>query len=128
MKVSEVMRKAVVIDENIKVKDAAKIMSLKKIGSLIVVKNDKIVGIITERDVMRNISNLKLKVKEVMSQKVITIDSEEEIEIAGKSFAENRIKRIPVMKNQKLVGIITITDAIGHLKNVSSLGEDFLIN
>ena len=51
MKVAEVMNKAFVIEDNINLKQASKIMSNKGIGSLIIIKGEKIIGIVTERDI-----------------------------------------------------------------------------
>ena len=58
MKVSQIMKKAYVVDENISLKEAARIMSNKKIGGLIVLKGDKISGIITERNIINNLRDL----------------------------------------------------------------------
>jgi CBS domain-containing protein len=128
MKVSKVMRKAIVIDDSISVKEVARIMSKKNIGSLIVVRKNKIVGIITERDVMKNISKLDEKVKKVMSKKVRTINSEEEIERAAEILSLYSIKRLPVVSNKELKGIVTMTDILGHCGNMDQISEDFLIN
>ncbi len=126
MKVEEVMNKAVAVDHNITLKDAAKLMSDKNIGSLIAVKGDKILGILTERDIMNNISNLGAKISTVMARKVITIDREEDIDEAALLMTKNKIRRLPVVDNDKrLVGIITSTDLIAHSEDIS---EEFLFD
>jgi len=68
MKVKEIMNKAVVVDHNISVREAAKIMSDRNIGSLIILKSSKIIGIITERDIMKNISSLSKGISSIMSK------------------------------------------------------------
>ena len=68
MNVLEIMSKAVVVDDHISVRDAAKIMSDKNIGSLIVVKDNKIIGIVTERDVLKNIPKLSEKISFIMTK------------------------------------------------------------
>ena len=114
MKVSELMKKAVVIDDHATLKQAAKIMSHKGIGSLIIVKGKKINGIITERDIIKNISKLNSKVNSVMSKNVITIESETDTSKAAEIMASHKIKRLPVIEKKKLIGLISITDLIVH--------------
>ena len=124
MKVSELMKKAVAVDENITLKDSARIMSQKQIGSLIVMKNDKIVGIATERDILKNIDRLSSRLSEVMSKNVITISHKKSIDEAASLMAEKKIKRLPVVDKGELAGIITATDILAHS---DALNEDFLI-
>jgi CBS domain-containing protein len=129
MEVSKIMRKAIIIDDHISVKEAAKIMSRKDVGSLIVVKDDAIKGIITERDVMKNLSRLDLEVRKVMSTRVVTIKGEASLEKAAGIFTSRKIKRLPVVKDKKLVGVVTMTDVLAHSSPGSvSVGEDFFFN
>jgi len=125
MKISEVMNKAFVVDDSISLKQAAKIMSDKNIGSLIVIKKDKIVGIVTERDIMKNIGKIGGKISSVMTKNVVTIEFKDTIDNAALIMAKNKIKRLPVMKKGILVGIITATDI---LANSDSLNEEFLLD
>src|SRR3989338_7223919 len=124
MKVSELMKKAIVVEEGISLKNAAKIMSEKAIGSLIVVKGEKIAGIITERDILKNVDQLSSKLSKVMSKNVITISPKKSIDEAALLMSESKIKRLPVVDNGEIVGIITATDIIVHS---DALNEDFLI-
>ena len=114
-KVSEIMNKAVVIDGGISLQEAAKIMSSKGISSLIITEEDKINGIITDTDVLRNVSNLKEKVGKIMSTKVISISQEESVENDVKLIIKNKIKRLPVLDGEKLVGAINLTDILTHV-------------
>ena len=124
MKVSELMKKAIEVEENISLRNAAKIMSEKAIGSLIVVKGEKIAGIITERDILKNVDQLSSKLSKIMSKNVITISPKKSIDEAGLLLSESKIKRLPVVDNGEIVGIITATDIIVHS---DALNEDFLI-
>jgi CBS domain-containing protein len=123
MKVNEVMNKAIAIDSDLSLKKVAKIMSDRNIGSLIVLSKDKIKGIVTERDIMKNISNINKKVSSIMSKSVITINHNETLDNAALIMAEHDIKRLPVTDGEKLVGIITATDIVA---NSDVLNEDFL--
>jgi len=125
MKVHDIMKKVVVAGDQINGKQAAQIMSSKGIGSLVIFKKNKILGIITERDIMRNISKLNKKVSRIMAKNVLTIESGEDIDSAADLMAEHKIKRLPVIEKGKLVGIITATDVIA---NSDFLNEDFFFD
>lgn len=125
MRVKEVMNKAIAIDHDISIKEAAKIMSDKNIGSLIAIKGKKIVGIITEKDVVDNISKLERKVSTLMNKKIVTIGPEEDTDNAAILMGKNKVKRIPVVEDDELVGIITATDLIA---NSEDLNEDFFLD
>jgi CBS domain-containing protein len=125
MKVKEIMNKAVTESHDIKVRDAAKIMSDGNIGSLILVNGDKIAGIVTDDDILKNINKLDSGVSKVMSKNVISIDENEGIDRAAEIMRERKIKRLPVVKKGKLVGIITATDLIA---NSEELNEEFFFD
>lgn len=124
MKVSDIMNKAVVVEDNISLSNAAQIMSERNIGSLIVIKKNSIIGILTERDILKNINKKNQKISKIMSKNVITVDENESIDNAAITMAENRVKRLPVIANGKLVGIVTATDIIA---NSESINQNFLI-
>ena len=99
------------------VKDAADKMSKYWMGSVVVVEEDKIVGILTERDIMSKIvvkgkDPERTRVKSVMSSEVITIEENKSLAEAVNLMKENDIKKLPVTKNGNLSGIITTTDII----------------
>ena len=64
------------------------------------------------------------KVSKIMTKNVITIDERESIDDAALIMAKNKIKRLPVLKSGKLIGIVTATDI---LANSDSLNEEFLL-
>jgi len=125
MKIKDVMNKVIVIEHDVSVKEAAQIMSNKNIGSLVVLKNNKIVGIITEKDIMKNISFLGKKISVIMAKNVVTVDRNESIDNAALIMTERKIRRLPVVDGDKLVGIITSTDIIA---NSDILNEDFFFD
>jgi CBS domain-containing protein len=127
MRVKEVMNSAIAIEQDASIREAAKVMSDKNIGSLVVVKDKDIVGIITERDIMKNISGLDKKVSAIMSKKVITISKESDLDDAARLMTKNKIRRLPAVDSEsgKLSGIITSTDLIAHSEDIE---DEFLFD
>jgi len=114
--VKDLMSKKVnTIEENKTVFHAAKLMAKERRGYVVVVKRGKPVGILTDSDILEKVISKgknpkKVKVKDVMSSPLITISPDEELVEASRIMRKNVIKRIPVVKNGKLVGIITDND------------------
>ena len=117
IRVRDVMTKdLILIDENVTVDKAANKMVENGVGCILVKKNNKVVGIITERDIVRRVvaqnkDPTKTSVDEIMSKPVIVVRDEATLEDAAEIMAKNGIRRLPVI-NQKnaLVGIITASD------------------
>ncbi len=87
------------------------------IGSVIVVNSGRPIGIITETNVMRRIVEPRMDpatvwTKDIMSSPLTTIDENAAIEEAAKIMADKRINRLPVMKDNKLVGLISSSDIV----------------
>jgi CBS domain-containing protein len=87
------------------------------IGSVIVVSSGRPIGIITETNIMRRIVEPRMDpatvwTKDIMSSPLMTIDENAAVEEAAKIMVEKRINRIPVMKGDKLVGLISSTDIV----------------
>ena len=117
MLVKDVMKREVIaINPDISIREASKVMSQHNIGSLLVLDDEKLVGILTERDILNLVAkgeNLdEVKVKDVMSRNVITIESDKKIEDAVDLMLKHKIKKLPVMESGKIVGIITTSDII----------------
>ncbi len=127
-RISGVMEKAMIIDEDLTLEQAAKIMGVKNVTSLIVIKDNKISGIISHRDILKNISNLNKKVSNFMIKRVFTISYDKTTDDALKIMINKKIKSLPVIRDEKLVGIVRLGDIVEESNvNVSDLG-DFLIN
>ena len=118
-KISEIMSSPVsVIDENETILDASVIMKINNIRGLVVVNNDKISGILTERDIVSKvvasgIDPKNTKIKDIMTHKIVSSSPDETIdEIANKMYA-NGIGRILIINpNNEIAGIVTKTDII----------------
>jgi CBS domain-containing protein len=125
MRIKEIMNRAIVVDESIKLKEATKIMSGRRIGSLVVTKKNEIVGVVTERDVLKNVNKLDSKLSTIMSKNVITVDESESLDNAALLMSKHKIKRLPVLREGKLAGIVTATDV---LANSGELNVDFFFD
>lgn len=116
MLVHEVMNKDVkTVAPNSTIKDAAEQMKEFRIGSLVVVNNAKLVGILTERDILDKVvataeNSSKMKVKDVMTTEVVMIRPDLDVSEAAEIMVEKKIKKLPVVKGNKLVGIVTASD------------------
>jgi len=121
MLVKELMKRPFVVEKNISLAEAAKIMSSKNIGSLLLISGNKIKGIVTEKDLIRNFTKHE-KISQVMSSKIISIEPDESLDRAVEIMRDNKIKRLPVLDERKLVGIITLTDVMA---NFEALEEEF---
>ena len=116
MLVEEVMTREVVnISSDKTVLDACKLFSNKKVGSLVVMNKDITVGIVTERDtiekvILQNKDPNKTKIIDIMSPNIITIHALAPLEKAAQIMKESNIKKLPVILNNEIVGIITETD------------------
>lgn len=120
------------LDSSSKVKEAARGMERCGCGCCLVESNGKIIGIVTERDIVRRVaakglSLAKTSVKEIMSSPLIVIDPDASIETACKIMAKNGLRRLPVVGEKGLLGIITITDVARALAEKSSY-TDILLN
>jgi CBS domain-containing protein len=107
---------------------AAQLMSEKGVSSLIVLSGDQPIGIITERDFIKKIclKELKLstvKVGDMMSKIRTSASPDTSIDVAVQRMVNNRIRRLPIIENGKLVGIITVTDLAKHLRTILLLNK-----
>ncbi len=107
---------------------AAQLMSEKGVSSLIVLSDDQPIGIITERDFIKKvfIKELKLsdvKVGDMMSKIRTSASPDTSIDVAVQRMVNNRIRRLPIIDNGKLVGIITVTDLAKHLRTILLLNR-----
>lgn len=122
--VRDIMTKDIVTIEDSKTAlEAAKIMSQKGISSLIVVEDGVPKGIITERDFVKKICAKQLqpseiKIGAIMSRIRTVADPDTPIEIAVQRMANQGIRRLPIMHEGKVVGIITVTDLAKYLRTI----------
>ncbi len=109
----------ITIDFERTVLEAAKLMHQQDVGDLVVMDGVEAKGIITERDLVRRVMAMKkpleLKVSEVMSNPLITIDQDAQLRDAARLMIKYKIRRLPVTKDSVLVGIIATNDFAKHI-------------
>ncbi|MCP4707017.1 MAG: CBS domain-containing protein [Planctomycetes bacterium] len=116
------------ISQDAPVFDALQLMAQKNVGALIVVDQKKVVGIFSERDYARKSLDFDdspriTPVREIMVSRVIYVTSDNTVEECMALFTQKRVRHLPVMDNQELVGIISIGDVVKNL----IAEKDFLI-
>ncbi len=108
--------------------DAAKLMKKQEIGSIIITKGEKAVGIITERDIVRKAvaeGSIDKRVGDLMSNPLIVVTPDLPIEQAAKVMRENKVKKLIVVDAENnLKGIITETDIVKVIPAWISLLEE----
>lgn len=115
LKVKDKMTKAVAyVDPNTSVVEAAQLMQKHNVGS-IPVCDQGVIGIVTDRDiVVRNVAHGKIpkdtKVQDVMTSQVTTVSPEMDVEEASKLMANQQIRRVPVVDNNQIVGMLALGD------------------
>ena len=123
MFIREIMHKDIFsIDYESSIIDACKRFYRKQIGSLLVLEDGKLKGIITERDIISKVIILnkdpnETYVSDIMSTEVITVNQDSKIEEAVRIMNEKNIKKLPVVSDTgKIVGIITTSDITKIIK------------
>ncbi|MCZ6819543.1 MAG: CBS domain-containing protein [Calditrichaeota bacterium] len=96
---------------------ALELMAEKNCGAVLVLDQEKMVGILSERDYARKVilqgkSSKNTPVKEIMSSKVVYIRPEQTVEDCMALMTDKRIRHLPVLENRKLVGLISIGDIV----------------
>ena len=122
MKVKDIMtRNVAYINPASTVVEAAQLMQKHNVGSVPVCDENGIIGIVTDRDIIvRNIAHGKdphqTPVKDVMTSEVTSVDPETEIRDVFGIMSEKKIRRIPVVENNQLVGIVALGDVATSAK------------
>ena len=119
-RVKDYMRRDIVtVDIESSAVDASKLMLEKEVGCLIVLKNDQLAGIVTERDLVSRVmakekDPSKTPVSDFMSAPLITIDVDSSLEDAVKTMVEHGIRRLPVVHDNIIYGVFTARDLAKH--------------
>jgi CBS domain-containing protein len=129
-KVKDIMTKNVVsISVNNSVFEAAELMSSNRVGCLVIVDGEMPMGIVTERDIVRRAvakrMPLDTKISEIMTKSLIAIDPDAPLKEAARLMSNNKIRRLPVLKQNRLVGIVVAADFVRNLGK-KSISEEIL--
>ena len=115
-------RNIISINENKTVFDAIKIISQNKIGALPVINNHmKLSGIISERDIIHKLSEnsemdfSNIEIKSIMTNKVITCNKNTQSDVLMTIMTNNKIRHIPIVEKNLLIGIVSIGDVVKRL-------------
>lgn len=97
--------------------DAVKLMAEKAVGSLVVLEDEKLCGIITERDYARKViikgrSSETTKVSEIMSTNVFTTSSDQTVDECMERMSANGIRHLPVVEDNRVIGMISMRDLV----------------
>ena len=109
-------KKPVCASPDISVQDAAKLMRKRHVGSLLITEKNKLLGVFTEHDIVRMLAidaNIKkAKVSEFMNQKIIAVDPNKDLYETMVLMNKENVRRLPVILNNKCIGIITLKDIL----------------
>ncbi|ASJ04815.1 MULTISPECIES: CBS domain-containing protein [Thermococcus] len=124
-----VKRKAVIVKPDDTVHRVARILSKNKVGSAVVVKDDEIVGIITDRDILDKVvakgrDPKTVKVEEVMTKNPITIEDDYEVQDAIDKMMDKGIRRLLVTRLGRPIGFVTAADLLAALNTYSGGSEE----
>ncbi|MBI4269360.1 MAG: CBS domain-containing protein [Candidatus Rokubacteria bacterium] len=108
--------------------DAARVMSEAHIGCVIVVRGERLVGIVTDRDiVVRGLAQQRDPARttlcDLASRELVTVSPDERVSDVVRLMAERAIRRLPVVADGRLVGIVTLGDLALERDRRSALGE-----
>lgn len=116
MKAKEIMTSNIVsVCDNSSIKEAAQKMRDADVGSVPVEENNQLVGILTDRDIVlksvaEDMNTDQVKCKDIMSGNVITATPDMDVDDVADLMSHNQVKRIPVVENKNVVGMISLKD------------------
>jgi MHS family proline/betaine transporter-like MFS transporter len=114
-----VRRKPITISGEATIYDVVKIMAEQNIGFLVVVENGRMVGVLSERDVVRSLAergNLSVKVSDICKRDIITLQADATLEEAAEKMGKHGIRHIVVVnKSGELIGVVSVRDLIQEL-------------
>jgi CBS domain-containing protein len=109
------VKDVVTVQTDVSAHDAVKLMNKNRIGCLIAVYNGEILGIITERDLLEKVlekskNPKETKVSEIMTRQVVLGTPDMQLVEATRLMFKNKVKKLPIAKGNRLMGLITLTD------------------
>jgi acetoin utilization protein AcuB len=142
MKVSKLMsRKLITVSPDDSVERAVQLLRQRGVRHLLVLKDGRLVGIVSDRDLKRALDSAKAKkkrllnlggiffllepftVREIMTRDVVSIDPKATVQTATSLMVEMKFGALPVVKSDKLLGIITETDLLRYFARIAKAGS-----
>jgi CBS domain-containing protein len=113
--------------------DAIQLMADRNVGALPVVEDDKLIGIVSERDYTRKVALMgkaskQTLVREIMFTPVIPVTPDHTVEECLRMMTEHRVRHLPVLKGEKLVGIVSIGDLVNWTISAQTATISYLEN
>jgi len=111
-------REIISVKADCTLEDAARTLDVKRIGAVVALgEGGEIVGVLSERDIVRHVARngqnaLRMQVGDAMTRDVITIESSTNVDDALQLMTDRRIRHLPVFRNERLVGVISIGDLV----------------
>ena len=126
MRVQEVLRRsAVAVECDATVAKSAAIMEAVGVGALAVLDGDRVVGIVTDRDLVRRVlargAPSNSRVDSVMSMPVVSIGADDDVHDAFALFRHNAVRRLAVLRDGRFIGMVTVDDLLINL--TADLGD-----
>ncbi len=119
-------RPAITVEPSATIEEAARIMAERRIGFLPVVSSGRLVGVISERDIVRAVASgasPKALVEEVMRREVVTVNFNDDVEAVWSLMREMGIRHIVVMRGDEIYGVISIRDFLAEKIALERLAE-----
>jgi CBS domain-containing protein len=131
MRISDVLRgkgsKVATVDPGLTVSGLVAELARHNVGAMVVIENDAVVGIVSERDVVRQLHQrgadlLNSPVSDIMTSSVVTCGPHDSVDSLAETMTERRIRHMPVLDDGSLVGIVSIGDVVKS--RISQLESD----
>ena len=118
--INQIMNTSILsVDSSVTATDAAKMMEDTDVGAVVVLENNIPVGIVTDRDFAIKIAAhsypIDTPVRRIMSSPLISIDPHSDLWIASDLMSTRKVRKLPVIDDDKVVGIITSSDIVKHI-------------
>jgi CBS domain-containing protein len=123
-------KKVISVESNSTASDISKLMDKNRVSSIIITKDEKPYGIITERDMVSKIAaqNKKpseVKTAEIMSAPLVVVSPLTPVDEVAEKMILNKVRRIVVLDDTETLGIITVTDFVKHFHSMLSADKDY---
>jgi CBS domain-containing protein len=97
--------------------DAIKLMAERSVGALLVMQNDRLVGVLSERDYARKVilkgrSSSQTLVSQIMSSPVLTASPDQSVNDCMRVMTDNRVRHLPVVEGERVIGVLSIGDLV----------------